>query len=425
LKIRFYESPKPGKELMMYRNIYLGLFLMFFFQQGKAQELAYHGNPDTSFFTARDLAFEGHHSTARDTLQRILSKYPDYADVRSLLAKTYSWDGNHNEARRHFNKITSVERQNKEVWIAAVKNEIYAENYTIALGLANKALSFIEADSDLRELQDEIIKEIYKIQNASWKNSEESRESESKSYKNSIGVINSVDAFDIVYDPMIYSSAEYIRETKLGKIIPRVNYSHRFNINGLQYEMDLYPKISKTLYAYANYGYSNSEIYPNHRAGAELYGNLKNAMEVSAGLRYLDFVTSRAIIYTGSFGLYKGNYYFSLRPYITPRTDGPIGISGSILARKYFKDRENYFGTNLILGYSPEIKQLISDSDIILAQTLLFVESQQLLFEYQFTGKSLTNSYRASLGVTRQELVFDPGTFFWALTAGFRYHTKF
>jgi hypothetical protein len=56
---------------------------------------------------------------------------------------------------------------------------------------------------------------------------------------------------------------------------------------------------------------------------------------------------------------------------------------------------------------------------------LLFVESQQLLFEYQFTGKSLTNSYRASLGVTRQELVFDPGTFFWALTAGFRYHTKF
>ena len=77
------------------------------------------------------------------------------------------------------------------------------------------------------------------------------------------------------------------------------------------------------------------------------------------------------------------------------------------------------------MGYSPEIKQLISDSDIILAQTLLFVESQQLLFEYQFTGNSLTNSYRASLGITRQELVFDPGKFFLALTAGFRYHTKF
>jgi hypothetical protein len=93
---------------MLYRIIYLGLFLLFFLQKGIAQELAYQGNPDNSFFVARDLAFEGHHSIARDTLRLILSKYPDYTDVRNLLAKTYSWDGNHNEARKHFNKITSA-----------------------------------------------------------------------------------------------------------------------------------------------------------------------------------------------------------------------------------------------------------------------------------------------------------------------------
>jgi len=411
---------------MLYRHIFLSLFLVFFLYEGKTQELAYHGNPDTSFFIARDLAFEGQHSSARDTLQLILSKYPDYTDVRNLLAKTYSWDGNHNEARKHFNKITSVERRNKEVWIAAIKNEIYAENYTIALGLANKSLIFLKADPDLQALRTEIINEIYKQQNATKESdAKELKEKEAKTFKNRIGVINSVDVFDIVYDPMIYSGAEYIRETGIGKIIPRVNFSNRFNINGLQYEMDFYPKISKMFYAYTNYGYSNSQIFPNHRAGAELYANLPKALEVSAGIRYLDFVTSRALIYTGSAGLYSGNYYFSLRPYLTPRTDGPIGISGSLLARKYYQDRENYFGVNLILGYSPEIKQLISDSDIIIAQTLLFVESQQLLFEYQFTAKSLTNSYRASLGVTRQELVFDPGKFFWAISAGFRYHTKF
>jgi len=411
---------------MLYRIIYLGLFLLFFLQKGITQELAYQGNPDTSFFVARDLAFEGNHSVARDTLTLILSRYPDYTDVRNLLAKTYSWDGNHNEARKHFNKITSVERQNKEVWIAAVKNEIYAENYSIALGLANKALTFLEADPDLQTMRDEIINEIDKKQNASQKSIEEElKETEAKSYKNRLGLVNSLDVFDVVYDPMIYSGVEYIRETAIGKIIPRINFSNRFNTNGLQYEVDFYPQISKTFYAYTNYGYSNTRIFPNHRAGAELYANLPKSLEVSAGMRYLDFVTSRAIIYTGSVGLYKGNYYFSLRPYLTPRTDGPIGFSGSLLARKYFQDRENYFGINLIMGYSPEIKQLISDSDIILAETLLFVESQQLLFEYQFTGNSLTNSYRASLGITRQELVFDPGEFFLALSAGFRYHTKF
>ncbi|MBT8181296.1 MAG: YaiO family outer membrane beta-barrel protein [Eudoraea sp.] len=408
---------------MLYRNIILSLFLVFFLHKGVTQELAYQGNPDTSFFIARDLAFEGQHSSARDTLQLILSRYPDYTDVRNLLAKTYSWDGNHNEARKHFNKITSVERTNKEVWTAAIKNEIYAENYTIALGLANKSLIFLEADLDLRALRTEIINEIYKQQNASEKSA--AKETEAKTFKNRVGIISSVDVFDIVYDPMVYSGAEYIRETGIGRIIPRVNFSNRFNTSGLQYEMDFYPKISKTFYAYTNYGYSNARIFPNHRAGAELYANLPKALEVSAGMRYLDFVTSRAIIYTGSAGLYSGNYYFSLRPYLTPRSDGPIGVSGSLLARKYYQDRENYFGVNLILGYSPEIKQLISDSDIIVAQTLLFVESQQLLFEYQFTAKSLTNSYRASLGVTRQELVFDPGKFFWAISAGFRYHTKF
>lgn len=411
---------------MLYRIIYLGLFLLFFLQKGMTQDLAYQGNPDNSYFIARDLAFEGHHGMARDTLRLILSRYPDYTDVRNLLAKTYSWDGNHNEARKHFNKITSVERQNKEVWIAAIKNEMYAKNYTIALGLANKALTFIKDDSDLQNLRNDIINEIYSKQNATETSAEdELKETEAKSYKNRIGIVNSLDVFDIVYDPMIYSGVEYIRETEIGKIIPRVNYSNRFNINGLQYEMDFYPKISKTFYAYTNYGYSNSRIFPNHRAGAELFANLPKALEVSAGMRYLDFVTSRAIIYTGSLGLYKGDYYFSLRPYITPRTDGPIGVSGSLLARKYFQDGENYFGINLIMGYSPEIKQLISDSDIVLAETLLFVESQQLLFEYQFTGNSLTNSYRASLGITRQELVFDPGKFFLALSAGFRYHTKF
>lgn len=408
---------------MLYRNVVLCLILVFFLQKGITQELAYQGNPDTSFFTARDLAFEGQHSIARDTLQLILSKYPEYTDVRNLLAKTYSWDGNHAEARKHFNKITSLERQNKEVWTAAIKNEVYAENYSIALGLANKSLNYLKADPDLQALRTEIINEIYKRQNSL--DTEEIKETEAKSFKNRIGVINSVDVFDIVYDPMIYSSAEYIRETGIGKLIPRVNFSNRFNINGLQYEMDFYPKISKMFYAYTNYGYSNSNIFPNHRAGAELYANLPKAVEVSGGIRYLDFVTSRAIIYTGSAGLYRGNYYFSLRPYITPRVDGPIGVSGSLLARKYFQDRENYFGVNLILGYSPEIKQLISDSDIIIAETLLFVDSQQLLFEYQFTAQSLTNSYRASLGITRQELVFDPGQFFWAITAGFRYHTKF
>ena len=360
---------------------------------GEAQELAYEGDPDVSFFTARNLAFEGNRNIARDTLYRILSKYPDYTDVRSLLASTYSWDGDYDKARSHFNRITSVERKNKEVWVATIKNEIYAENYYLALGLANKAVSYLESDLDIIALQTKAL--------ALVKGKEETTEkhvvvetpidtlTEVKGLKNGVKISNSFEIFDVVYDPMIF-----------------------------------YPKFSKTFYGYLNYGYSNAPIFPDHRVGAELYANLPKSLEASLGMRFLDFNTTKAQIYTGSIGLYSGNYFFSLRPYLTPQSNGNMTFSGNLLVRKYLRDGKNYLGINFGMGYSPELKQL-RDEDELLAETVLFIESQRLGMEYQFTAKRSPNIYKASLGVNRQELVFDSGNFTWSIAAGISYEIKF
>ncbi len=70
------------------------------------------------------------------------------------------------------------------------------------------------------------------------------------------------------------------------------------------------------------------------------------------------------------------------------------------------------------------LRQLTS-GDELLAETLLFVESQRLSLEYQFTGKRNPSIYRANMGVTRQELAFDSGNFFWSVSAGFTYQVKF
>ncbi len=406
-----------------------------------SQDRAYDGDPDKSFQIARTLAFEGNRSEARDTLYRILSAYPAYTDVRNLLAKTYSWDGNFDEARRHFNRITSVDRANKEVWIATIKNEMYAENYATALGLTNKALLYLVNDVELQTLRSEIEARIAKEQEvplASENKDEIASEEQTK--KNAVGLFSSVDVFDVVYDPMLYSGVEYIRETSWGKIIPRINYSNRFDITGIQYEIDLYPKFSKKFYGYFNYGYSTSEIYPNHRAGAELYANLPKGFEASLGMRYLTnlpegydpslglgFLNSEAkntAIYTGSVGWYKGNYYMSLRTYMTPANNNTSGIAGLFTARKYLKDAKNYLGVALGMGFTPELRRFVSNN-VLIAETLLYVESEQLNLEYQF---SITNSralYKANLGLTRQELVFESGSFFWAVSAGLRYQVGF
>lgn len=395
---------------------------------GEAQELAYNGDPDVSFFTARTLAFDGNRNVARDTLCHILTKYPDYTDVRSLLASTYSWDGDYDKARSHFNRITSVERENKEVWVATIKNEIYAENYYLALGLANKAVSFLENDIDIIALQARTLALVKKGKQETPKPTEFTPSNDTltaaRGLKNGVKISNSFEIFDVVYDPMIYSSISYGRETGAGLVIPKINYSNRFQTHGLQYELDFYPKFSKTFYGYLNYGYSNAPIFPDHRVGAELYANLPKSLEASLGMRFLDFNTSKAQIYTGSIGLYSGNYYFSLRPYLTPQPNGNMSFSGNLLMRKYLRDGYNYLGINFGMGYSPELKQLRDDEEL-LAETLLFIESQRLGMEYQFTAKNSPNIYKASLGVNRQELVFDSGKFTWSISAGISYEIKF
>ena len=389
----------------------------------RAQDGLYAGNPDASFFKARDLAFAGNHVIARDSLRHILTRYPNYSDVRNLLAKTYSWDGDFDEARKHFNKITSADRLNKEAWIAAINNEIYAENSYIALGLTNKALIYLPEDADLLALQKDLKERLDKAEFTGLKeNVVDSLEAGSQA--NQIAIYNAFDVFDIVYDPMIYSGLEYSKDTDAGKIIPRINYANRFETHGLQFEMDFYPELSKTFYGYLNYGYSASDIFPNHRVGVELYANLPKGKEASLGIRYLDFLDGQNTLYTASIGLYKGNYYWSLRTYVTPNSSGSTGLSGTLTGRKYLSHADQYLGLLLAIGYTPELKQLTSNNTL-LSETLLFVESQQLLFEYQFSNKNRTNLYRAQLGLTHQELVFEAGSYFWAITAGLRYHVRF
>ncbi|WP_297765282.1 YaiO family outer membrane beta-barrel protein [uncultured Muriicola sp.] len=402
-----------------------GLLLCSFPVLIHAQEIPYTGDPDASLQRAMTLAFDGNRVEARDTLTNILTAYPDYTDVRTLLAKTYSWDGNYDEARKQFNRITSEERQLKEVWIAAIRNEMFAENFNLALGLANKALLYLAEEDALVQLRSEILKKLEGIEeSATTSSTSEKTAEEAKKYKNSVTLFTSTDVFDVVFDPMFYSGLEFIHETSLGKIIPRINYSNRFDIDGIQYELDLYPKISKSFYAYLNYGYSQSEIYPTHRFGGDLYANLPKGIEASLGARYLSFIESNVTIYTGSVGLYKGNYYFSLRPYVTPRNNNTTGLSGILIARKYLKDANNFIGFSGGMGFMPEFRQFLANSKLI-AETVLFVESQQLMLEYQFSFKDNPSLYRANLGITRQEFVFAAGNYFYAVSAGLRYQVRF
>jgi YaiO family outer membrane protein len=400
------------------RTIHLLFFLGVFAQSwGQHESLSY--DPDMAFLHARDLAFEGRHREAQDTLKRILTDYPKYTDVENLLAKTYSWDGEYDQARRHFNRITSRNRDLEEVWVASVKNEVYAGNRSLAIGLANKGLMYLGSSIALSKLRNDLMAE-----NTAENLEKESEGEEGKTVRNFITLSNAVEAFDQVFEPMVYTSLEYQRNTGIGKIIPRLSYAYRFQTQGLQYELDMYPVVSKTFYGYLNYGFSNASIFPNHRAGAEVYANIPKANEVSLGMRYLDFRQSQATLLTGSFGMYRGNYYLSLRPYVTLFKDRNPGFSGSLLARKYLSNSNHFIGLRGSYGFNPELRQLRAGTEL-LAESLLFVETQDLQLEYQLASKEGNHRYRAELGVARQEFLLQPDSFYWVFRAGIRYQMGF
>ncbi len=429
---------------------------------GRSQDVAYNDGDETSYTKAYELAYDGDHKSAKEVLLHVLDAAPEHIEARSLLASTLSWNGKYAAARKEFNKITSIERSNREIWISAIKNELYAKNNATALGLANKSLYYLKNDMEVERLrqialrriedqkyperswfnQNSALKTTFKPENISKKKAKPGKKDEEGEVaetandmkpkkttakelpRNRFSVRNSFTVFDQRYDPMINSGISFKHQTKYGSIIPSINFSSRVGKQGLQYDLSLYPKLAKRMYAFLNYGYSNAPIYPNHRFSGDVYMVLPGAIEISAGGRYINTDTRNIAAITNSLGHYRGNYYFSLRSYITPQPGGLTRFSGNLLVRKYLRDGENYFGAGIGMGFSPELRQLFG-GDELLAETLLYVESQRLSLAYQFTPKKSPNIYKTNISLRRQEIASDAGSFFWAVSAGLTYNVKF
>ena len=202
----------------------------------------YNGDPDASFETARKLAFNDHRKQAQDTLLNILTKYPNYHDIRSFLATTYAWDGKYDEARADFKYVTDKDPQNKSNWIAAIKNELWSDSSFNALEMSKNALKIFPDDPELLYLKASALESsnnpseaLGTIHESLKKNPYDQK---SLNYqknlnislrKNTIGINAEVDIYSEIFDPMQYHTLKYARQTKYGSGIAKVNYSHRFS----------------------------------------------------------------------------------------------------------------------------------------------------------------------------------------------------
>jgi len=409
------------------------VFTLLSFFQVFSQEKVFTGDPDKAFEKAREMAFNEQRKQAQDTLLLLLTKYPDYHDIRSFLASTYSWDGEYKKARTEFSYILGKDKQRKTDWIAAINNELWGEAPFGALEMANDALKYFPSDGEILYLkasaQEKSNKPEEALQTLQLVLDQNPNDQKAEDYKmnltntlsyNAMGIKSSVDIYSEVFDPMQYYSLNYSRQTKYGSFIGKMNFSRRFNDNGLQFEVDMYPKIAKGLYAYVNLGFSNSYLYPDVRYGAELYKSLPKSFEVSLGFRALKYQTTTTI-YTGSVGWYTGNSYWSFRPYLTPGDSG-TSKSGTLNYRKYRSDADNYFSISAGMGFSPEVDRFDFREN---EDGIIDLQSQKLKAGYYFTSSNKQNAWGMLLGVTHQEISFNPGNYFWIYSIGLNWELKF
>ncbi len=321
-----------------------------------------------TFEEARQYAFNGQREKARQICKAILAEGFN-SDVALLMGRTYAWDGKYDSARIVFNEVLIQKPENIEVLSAFADVEYWSEEYEKAVEYCDLALkrepnsetfvlkkARILNSSERYEESVETLKDFFQKNPGSAEVMRKIKEYRLDLMKNKVTLSYTIDWFNKGFnrDPWQITSLSYGRKTKIGSVISRVNYSDRFGDNGFQFEMDAYPKIAENSYLYVNYGFSQSYLFPKNRMGLEWYKNFPHAFEGSLGLRLLFFNSSPVDIYTATFGKYVGNYWMSLRAFVTPDKVDGISVSGLMLVRRYFSDPEDYLGLRLGYGVSPD-----------------------------------------------------------------------
>lgn len=221
--------------------------------------------------------------------------------------------------------------------------------------------------------------------------------------------------FDTDLDPWHLAWLELARQTSVGTVVLRGSAARRFGTDGRQVEIDAYPRIASAVYAYLNAGYSPTDLFPGFRYGAELFGSVGGGVELSGGARHLRFEQRAVTIFTGSAGLYRGNYYLVARPFVTPDQEADaLSVSGFVMARRYFRDSEEWISLRLGGGATP--------AEEFTTAELERLGSLRVALEAKRPVARLLH-LRLSAGLEREELA--PGTERGKLTVGLGLERRF
>lgn len=386
---------------------------------------------DGLFLSARKAAFDDkNYEQAKKYLHKGLAISPAYSDLRIFLGRIHAWEKNYDSARYHFDIVIAKDPSNTDALLAYIDAEYWADNYT-------KALKLTETGMTTGKMQTEFLLRKARIASAQGKNSAlaketlhqlaalKSNDTRVRPYIQRLDELTSVNSVGVAYDylhfqnqfpdPWHLIAVSYGRRTNIGSFTARVNYANRFGKSGYQYELDAYPRFSKTFYSYMSVGYSDDVgVFPAWRAGFSLYANLPASYEAEVGVRYLYF-SDPTFVYTVYAGKYFSNFLLGARAYLTP-SDNNVSQSYNISARYYYSGAD-YLGLTLGTGISPDDRSQINQFN---TNYKLKSYRAALNFKKSFGGKHI---FDMNFSLNNQE--YQPSKKDNQLQAGIGYQFRF
>ena len=224
--------------------------------------------------------------------------------------------------------------------------------------------------------------------------------------KHNVGVVYNFDSYTNILGNANALSYYYTKESASGPWTIRLNQAIRRGQVGFQVEADWYPRISKRSYLYLNMGFSGSDLFPQTRAGAELFHNLGKGWEGSLGFRYLKFNQNvKPVLLTAQLGKYWGNNWASLRGYIG--FDDSPGTTRSMvfLYRRYLKSENNWIGLIMATGYLPDLNGVQNAAFEFNSRNFQFLKTRRFGVTYQHEfNKAWWARFAIGVGQTENEL---------------------
>lgn len=361
--------------------------------------------------------------------KKALYLQPANTDVMVFIGRTYSWAGNRDSAVQYLAKAIQANNRNEDAYLAYVDAYFWSKCNEEALAIDTMGLAIFQESHGLRVRKAKILAAMGKCHAArvladtmrrADRNDKEVRglvlDIKDLCYHNRIGLKVDYARFDKQFpDDWRFAHLEYVNGRRKVAYVMRLNWADRFAQQGVQYEVDAYPKLSRKFYLYTNLGYSaDAVIFPKWRSGLSLYANLPHAYEAEVGARYL-YYTSSAVFYTAYAGKYYRSFLFGARTYLAPAA---TGFARSFLGtvRYYYGGTDDYVNFTASQGVSPDDRRynLVANSSNQLSsrmaevivrhaiRRLNVVSVNFSIYQQELIAGDVGYQYQAGLGYIRR-----------------------